>query len=137
MCEQAAERTRRRTGRLIEVHGEGETQVLGDRRSLERAVGNLIGNAVKFSPTNTPIDITVSHRKILVCDRGPGNPVDERWHIFDRFYRVDATRTMPGSGLGLAMVAEIAAAHGGETIVEDRDGGGACVGMLFNLIDEI
>ena len=137
LSEQAAERTRRRTGRLIEVHGEGETQVLGDRRSLERAVGNLIGNAVKFSPANTPIDITVSHRKILVCDRGPGIPVEERERVFDRFYRVDATRTMPGSGLGLAMVAEIAAAHGGETIVEDRDGGGACVGMLFNATDEI
>ena len=72
-----------------------------------------------------------------MCDRGPGIPVEERERVFDRFYRVDATRTMPGSGLGLAMVAEIAAAHGGETIVEDRDGGGACVGMLFNATDKI
>lgn len=137
VCEQAAERTRRRTGRAIYVHGEGETKLRGDRRSLERAVGNLIGNAVKFSPANTPIDITVSHRKILVCDRGPGIPIDDRERVFDRFYRVDATRTMPGSGLGLSMVAEIAAAHGGTTVAEDRDGGGACVGMLFDAHDEI
>ena len=92
---------------------------------------------MKFSPTNTPIDITVSHRKILVCDRGPGIPIDDRERVFDRFYRVDATRTMPGSGLGLSMVAEIAAAHGGTTVAEDRDGGGACVGMLFDAHDEI
>ncbi len=137
VCEQAAERTRRRTGRLIHVHGEGETRIRGDRRSLDRAVGNLIGNAVKFSPANSPIDITVSHRKILVCDRGPGIPEEDRERVFDRFYRVDATRTMPGSGLGLAMVAEIASAHGGETFVEDREGGGVCVGMRFNRADEI
>ena len=58
VCKEAADRTRRRTGRSVEVHGEGPSNVRGDRRALERAVGNLIGNAVKFSPANTPIDIT-------------------------------------------------------------------------------
>lgn len=133
VCKEAADRTRRRTGRSVEVHGEGPSNVRGDRRALERAVGNLIGNAVKFSPANTPIDITVADRKVLVCDRGPGIPEEDHDRVFDRFYRSDSTRTMPGSGLGLAMVAEIAAAHSGETCVESRDGGGVCVGISLNM----
>ena len=133
VCKEAADRTRRRTGRSVEVHGEGPSNVRGDRRALERAVGNLTGNAVKFSPANTPIDITVADRKVLVCDRGPGIPEEDHDRVFDRFYRSDSTRTMPGSGLGLAMVAEIAAAHSGETCVESRDGGGVCVGISLNM----
>lgn len=129
ICEQAANRTQRRTGRVVNVDGDAPSIVCGDRRALERAVGNLLGNAVKFSPADSSIDISVAGGTVVVCDRGPGIPAEERDRVFDRFYRSDATRTMPGSGLGLAMVAEIAVAHGGKTCIEDRAGGGVCVGM--------
>lgn len=132
ICAEAAERTHRRTGRAIQVHGDSMI-VRGDRRALERAVGNLIGNAVKFSPADSPIEIYVRGGGVFVCDRGPGIPEEDRDRVFDRFYRSDATRTMPGSGLGLAMVSEIAVAHGGETCIEGRVGGGVCVGMRLNL----
>ena len=129
LCEEAADRTRKRTGRVVKVVGDDTLLVRGHRSSLERAVGNLLGNAVKFSPSDTPIDVRVRDTGVTVDDRGPGISPDDQQRIFDRFYRSDATRTMPGSGLGLAIVSDIAAAHGGSTFVEDRAGGGASVGF--------
>ena len=134
LCEAAADRTRKRTGRVITVVGDETSTVRGHQSSLERAVGNLLGNAVKFSPSDTPIDVEVRDAGVWVHDRGPGISPDDKQRIFDRFYRSDATRTMPGSGLGLAIVSDIAAAHGGSTFVEDRDGGGASVGFRIGPI---
>jgi len=131
LCEEAAERTRKRTGRMVDIFGDDRSIIRGDRSSLERAIGNLIGNAVKFSPADEPIEINVAEGAVEVCDRGPGISVEESSRVFDRFYRSDATRTMPGSGLGLAIVAEIATAHGGSTFAEPRDGGGAKVGFTI------
>lgn len=132
LCEEAADRTRKRTGRVVKVVGDDTLLVRGHRSSLERAVGNLLGNAVKFSPSDTPIDVRVRDTGVTVDDRGPGISPDDQQRIFDRFYRSDATRTMPGSGLGLAIVSDIAAAHGGSTFVEDRAGGGASVGFWIS-----
>lgn len=124
-----ADRTIRRTGRSVTIEAPDVARIMGDPRGLERAIGNLIGNAVKFSPSGTPIDVVVDANCVEVRDRGPGIALDERERIFDRFYRSDRTRTMPGSGLGLAIVAEVAAAHGGSTYAGDRNSGGSIVGF--------
>ncbi len=129
LCSESAVRTNRRTGRSITVTGVESALVWGDPPGLERAIGNLVGNAVKFTGADSPIEIIVTENSIEVQDRGPGIAPEELGRVFDRFYRSDATRTMPGSGLGLAIVAEIAAAHGGETFAENREGGGAIVGF--------
>lgn len=126
---ESVRRTRRRTGRQIDMTGESVAIVRGDGDSLARAIGNLIGNAVKFSPSGSPILVHVDEASVTVCDRGPGIAEDELERVFDRFYRSDATRTLPGSGLGLSIVADIAAAHGGEAQASAHHGGGACVGF--------
>ncbi len=128
LVERVAGRTVQRTGREIRTDVEAGP-VLGDADSLERALGNLVGNAVKFSPSNEPIDIVVTAGRVEVRDRGPGIARDDHKRIFDRFYRSDRTRTLPGSGLGLAIVADVAVAHGGRPFAGDRPGGGAVVGF--------
>lgn len=135
LAQDAAERTTRRTGRMVSVDAPPFACVLGDPRGLERAIGNLVGNAVKFSPADTPIDIIVGEASIDVLDRGPGIGDGEEARIFDRFYRSDRTRTMPGSGLGLAIVAEVAAAHGGTTHARNREHGGSVVG--FDIVADL
>ena len=67
--------------------------------------------------------------RVVVIDQGPGIPVAEREHVFDRFARTDQARTMPGSGLGLAIVRQIVEEHGGTVFVGDAPGGGAEVGF--------
>jgi two-component system sensor histidine kinase MprB len=128
-AQKVADRTAKRTGRSVEVRGEPRALVMADPTGLERALGNLLGNAVKFSPASTAIDVMVDHDRVAVCDRGPGIPPGDHERIFDRFYRSDQTRTLPGSGLGLGIVADVATAHGGTTFAQDRPGGGAVVGF--------
>lgn len=132
LCRGAADRTIARTGREVVVEGPTMACVHGDPTGLERAIGNLVGNAVKFSGAGEQITIIVGADSVEVHDRGPGIPEDEMSRIFDRFYRSDSTRTMSGSGLGLAIVADIAAAHGGEAYAHNREGGGAVVGFSIN-----
>ena len=132
LCRAAADLTVGRTGRDVVVEGPDMACVFGDAAGLSRAIGNLLGNAVKFSPDGEQITVRVGPSSVEVLDRGPGIPVDEMERIFDRFYRSDSTRTMQGSGLGLAIVADIAAAHGGSTHARNREGGGAAVGFSVN-----
>lgn len=131
VANRVAERTMRRTGRAVLVQGPHSHEVWGDPPGLERAIGNLVGNAVKFSPAATDIDICISDHRLDVCDRGPGVPPGDHERIFDRFYRSDSTRTLPGSGLGLAIVADVAAAHRGWAEATDREGGGLVVGFTI------
>jgi len=119
-----AHRFRRRTGREIDVEcGDGGT-IEGRRSMLDRAVSNLVDNALKFSPADQPVEIIVRGAHIEVADRGPGIGDDDRTRVFDRFYRAASARTLPGSGLGLSIVAQIAELHGGRAAMEPRDGGG-------------
>lgn len=131
LCRSSADRTIRRTGRVIDVEGVESAPVLGDPSGLDRAIGNLVGNAVKFSEADKAISIVVGTSSVEVHDRGPGIGHEDLGRIFDRFYRSDATRTMPGSGLGLAIVSDIAFAHGGETYARNRNDGGAVVGFTI------
>ena len=84
---------------------------------------------MKYSPHGTPIDIVVSGNRLDVRDRGPGIPLLDQPHVFDRFYRSTITRTEPGSGLGLAIVKQIVDRHRGHVWATNHPDGGAIVGF--------
>lgn len=104
------------------------TQVRADPVLLERAVSNLLDNAVKYSPAGAPIEVSVSAGEVVVADHGPGIADEDLPRIFDRFYRAAASRSKPGAGLGLAIVREAAEAHGGHATAETSP-----TGALFRL----
>jgi two-component system sensor histidine kinase MprB len=89
------------------------TLVRGDPDALERAIGNLVDNALKWSPPDGCIRIAAADGTVEISDDGPGVPADDLPYIFDRFYRSAKARALPGSGLGLAIVRRIADMHGG------------------------
>ena len=124
-------RTHRRTERVITIEETAPTDVEGRPRQLERAISNLVDNAVKYSDSAAPIEISVHDGTLIVRDRGRGIAEQDRQRIFDRFYRAVDVRTAPGSGLGLAIVAEIVRNHGGTVFADNRDGGGAEVGFTL------
>ncbi|RBY74930.1 sensor histidine kinase [Blastococcus sp. TF02-09] len=118
-----------RPGGLLEGDPDGRTVVLADKNSLERAVRNLLDNADRHA--GGPLRVVVQRREdavvLAVDDAGPGVPVEDRERIFERFARGAgaARRSLPGAGLGLAIVAETAARHGGAAWVADGPDGGA------------
>ena len=75
---------------------------------LERAISNLLDNAVKCSPAGGPVEMTVRGGEVMVTDHGPGIADEDLPRIFDRFYRAATARSKPGAGLGLAIVREAA-----------------------------
>lgn len=99
--------------------------VLGDRRLLERMVGNLIDNAAKWSPAAGVVETTLRDGEFMVRDQGPGIAEEDLPHIFDRFYRSAKARSLPGSGLGLAIVKHAVDVHGGTVVAESAREGGA------------
>ena len=103
--------------------------MVGRPAMLERAIGNLIGNAHEWSPPGAPIRLHLEHGVLTVHDSGPGIPEKERAKVFDRFYRANEARTMPGSGLGLAIVKQIVETHGGSVFALESPDGGAAVGF--------
>ncbi len=121
----------------LEVEGEPEIAVRGDRRRLSQILHNLADNAIKFSPEGERVLIGVARRDgsvgLSVCDRGPGVPRSEREKIFQRFYQVDPSRSKakPGTGLGLAIVKHLAALHRASVEVDDVPGGGALFLVSF------
>lgn len=122
------ERARRRTGSDIEARLEPH-RILGRRVMLERAVANLIDNATKWSPPESPIEVLLFDGRLEVRDHGPGIDEADRPRVFDRFFRSDAARGAPGSGLGLSIVKRIVEDHAGTVFVDAVDGGGAVVGF--------
>ncbi|MFL5953916.1 MAG: sensor histidine kinase [Gaiellaceae bacterium] len=99
------------------------TQVSVDPVLLERAISNLLDNAVKYSPHGAPIEVIVRDGQVIVADHGPGVAEEDLPRIFDRFYRAAGARSKPGAGLGLAIVREAAEAHGGNATVESSSSG--------------
>ena len=128
LVSRVADRAERRYNRKVIVESDHAT-VAGRPVLIERAVSNLIDNAHKWGAANTPIEVTVADGTVRVRDHGPGISQEDKDRVFDRFYRADQARTMPGSGLGLSIVEEIVAFHGGSTIIEDAPDGGAVVGF--------
>jgi two-component system sensor histidine kinase MprB len=119
----AVERAKSRAPEAMFVTSLAPVQVRVDPVLVERAVGNLLDNAVKYSPPGAPIEVTVREGEVVVADHGPGIAEEDLPRIFDRFYRAAAARSKPGSGLGLALVREAAEAHGGHASAESSSGG--------------
>ncbi len=119
-----AERTRRNspeTPLLLEL---APTLLAGVPARLERAVANLLDNAVKYSPSGEPVEIVLASEELTVRDHGPGISASDLAHVFDRFYRGAESRGRPGSGLGLAIVRQVVRQHGGTVTAERAPGGG-------------
>ncbi|HEV7625091.1 MAG TPA: sensor histidine kinase, partial [Streptomyces sp.] len=115
----------RSTGITITVRAE-PWYVRGESAALERAVVNLLDNAVKFSPDGGRVEVALREGTLRVRDHGPGVTDDELPYVFDRFWRSPSARSLPGSGLGLSIVARTVEQAGGEVVlerVEGEDGG--------------
>ncbi|HLT60751.1 MAG TPA: HAMP domain-containing sensor histidine kinase [Microlunatus sp.] len=99
--------------------------VIGEADTLERAVTNLLDNAVKFSPPGGTVRVQLEGDRLRVADQGPGIAEEDMPYVFDRFYRSDAARNTPGTGLGLSIVAQAVQRHGGKVTVGRSAQGGA------------
>jgi two-component system sensor histidine kinase MprB len=122
----AVDRARLRAPRALITSDIADGLVLRGRAGvLERAVVNLLDNAVKFGPADGQVVLSARAGRITVADQGAGIAAEERTKVFDRFYRSARSRTLPGSGLGLAIVAEAALEHGGRAEATEAPGGGA------------
>jgi len=112
----------------LEVPSPESLAVQGDPDLLAQAIGNLVDNAVKFSPAGGKVTIAVARRAerqiaVSVSDRGPGIPDPEKSRVVERFYRGAAGRGVTGVGLGLSVVAAVARLHGGGLVLADGDPG--------------
>lgn len=136
LAKEAAERARRQSHREIVVTAEEPQEVLCHENDLKRAMGNLLSNAAKFSPEDSPIEMNVTGTKLEVRDHGGGINPDNSQKIFDRFYREPEARSMAGSGLGLAIVSQIMENHGGEVWAKNHPEGGAVVGFSLPPVEE-
>jgi two-component system sensor histidine kinase MprB len=108
------------------------TVVDGYRDRMERAVWNLLENAGKWSGEGGSVEVSLAAGELRVRDHGPGFSDEDRPLVFERFYRSAAARAMPGAGLGLAIVREVAEAHGGEVEAENAADGGAVVRLSLD-----
>jgi two-component system sensor histidine kinase MprB len=99
--------------------------VSGSSARIERAVDNLLDNALKYSPDGGVVEVGCADGVLFVRDHGRGVADSDIEHIFDRFYRAPEARSRPGSGLGLAIVAQVAVDEGGQVDVHNAPGGGA------------
>jgi two-component system, OmpR family, sensor histidine kinase CreC len=118
-------------GQRLQVHVEGTPRVTGDAFLLRQALDNLVENASSFAPADGTLEVDARAESdqvvIRILDRGPGIPDFARERVFDRFYslpRPDGGHR--SSGLGLCVVAQVAALHGGSAALDNRPGGGAC-----------
>lgn len=110
----------------------------GDKERIEQVVANVIGNAIKYTPDGGKIDVTLSRAGkdaylIRVRDNGIGIPAEDIDHLFERFYRVDKSRSIQagGTGLGLSIAKEIVDAHGGDITVTSKEGEGTEVAITL------
>ena len=114
---------------------EQEIAIRADKLKIQRMTANLLDNALKFTPPGGRVELTLALRNgapvLEVRDTGCGISPAEKEKIFKRFYRCDASRTLPGNGLGLAMVQAIAHAHRARIEVESEPGKGSCFSVIF------
>jgi len=118
---------------------DGPCVVDGDVVRLERALNNVLGNAVKFSPEGGLITVHLrrdgTNAVLELTDQGPGIPPESRERIFEMFHRELATAHVPGVGLGLFITRQIVEAHGGTVVVESEPGHGATFVLTLPLAD--
>jgi two-component system OmpR family sensor kinase len=128
-------------GRQIDLTAE-PVAVVGDRVRLRQIVDNLLANVRAHTPPDAPVQVTLSRlngtAEIAVHDSGPGLDAEHLQHVFERFYRADASRTRAsgGVGLGLSIVAAVAEAHGGSVSASSEPGGGATFRIALPLADD-
>ncbi|GAA2387213.1 ATP-binding protein [Streptomyces glaucosporus] len=122
--ERAAERARLRGSGITVTTALAPWYVRAEPAALERAVVNLLDNAVKFSPPGGTVEVALADGVLRVRDHGPGIPEHELPHVFDRFWRSPSARSLPGSGLGLSIVARTVRRCGGEVALRPAEGGG-------------
>jgi two-component system OmpR family sensor kinase len=118
--------------RRVDVDADGPAVVAGDAHQLRQLVGNLVRNALVHTPPGTPIELWLKRDEdelvLEVRDHGPGLPGDDHDVLFERFWRAEGGRERGkgGAGLGLAIVARVAEAHGGHVSAANASDGGAC-----------
>jgi two-component system, OmpR family, sensor histidine kinase MprB len=135
LVEVVVERARTHTGSVEITLSASPCTVRGVESALERAVSNLLDNAIKWSPDGDEVEVGVSAAgEVTVADRGPGIESEDLPHVFDRFYRSAAARELPGSGLGLAIVRRVAESHGGTVAAESRPGGGTLMRLHLPVV---
>jgi len=139
-AEQAREQVKEQASVVLSV----PAIVLAEENKIRQVVTNLIGNAMRFTPEGSPLELGVRvdpQRQVAmidVIDHGPGIPPQIREKIFQRFWRADTSRTREtgGSGLGLAIVSGIVAAHKGGVTVIETPGGGATFRVSLPLLPQ-
>jgi two-component system sensor histidine kinase MprB len=131
---EAVERARRHApATTFELTAE-ECVVRARRARVARAIGNLLDNAVKWSPPGAAVEVRVHGGEVTVRDHGPGIAKGDLPHVFDRFYRAPSARGLPGSGLGLAIVKHVADAHRGTVSAETAPGGGTLLRLTLGTV---
>jgi two-component system sensor histidine kinase MprB len=128
---EAIERVRRQRAGITFTPDFEESVVRGVPSSIERAIGNMLDNAAKWSPPGGEVEVAVRDGEVEVRDHGPGIADSDLPYVFDRFYRAPSARARPGSGLGLAIVRRVAETHGGSVVAERVEGGGTRVRLAF------
>jgi two-component system, OmpR family, heavy metal sensor histidine kinase CusS len=121
----------------VTINCSGEGQIFADPDLFERALANLLDNALRFTPANGSIQIVVSKHdadfEVAVGDNGCGIAPEHLPRVFDRFYRAESSRGSDGAGLGLALVKSIVDLHGGSAKIESELGHGTTVTLIFPL----
>ena len=121
-------------GLSFQAHAQGPVELPGDRELLFQALANLVDNALKFTPAGGEVAVSLSFDqervRLCVSDSGPGIPPESRERVRERFYRLEASRSTPGSGLGLSLVAAVVELHGGHLELGDNEPGlTACLNL--------
>jgi two-component system, OmpR family, heavy metal sensor histidine kinase CusS len=121
--------------RRVGISCKGQGQISADPALFERAVGNLVDNALRFTPENGSIEIALAEHatdfEVAVSDNGSGIAPEHLPRLFDRFYRAESSRGSDGAGLGLALVKSIVDLHGGTARIQSEMGRGTIVSLAF------
>ncbi len=121
------------SGHQLVISIASDVTLPGDRRLLQQMLTNLLDNAVQHTPQGTTVRIVLDRAddsiRLIIADDGPGVEEDEAQELFNRFARVDRSRSTPGHGLGLAMVAAIVTAHSGKAAIAARPGFGVHISV--------
>ena len=131
-CRERLSQQAEKRGIRLTVSGES-TIITGSRTEITELVYNLVDNAIKYNRENGNIEIKIADKKLTVTDTGLGIPQDSIPRIFERFYRIDKSRSRAkgGTGLGLSIVKHIAEHHGAKIDVESTVGVGTSITVKF------
>ncbi|HEY5168737.1 MAG TPA: HAMP domain-containing sensor histidine kinase [Thermoleophilia bacterium] len=121
----------RAEGVRLESRVESGVVARADEGLATQLVANLVGNALKFTPRDGVITVTLSRSELRIQDTGPGIAPEDLAHVFERFYQADSSRSQDGHGLGLAIARNIAEVHGWRIAVQSRPGKGATFIVTF------